>query len=237
MATKIEYSFFKNRSLSIKEMGAIPQSETTKMIAFNIDRIGYEGPIVAPLIPPEPILLPNAKLTTILNVVSVNSGIFIICRDYFIDFLKDFELGEYTVWPMKFHYKNSVLDNYHLFHISYPIDNELIDYENSKFSIGKIGDWRDKGKRKRISIKNYINYIGIREKLIDSGNEIKHEKIVLDFSHAKEDIIRLETPPVRGYYFSEKLIKELKKQRFTGFSFFEIAKKNKNVELKKEERK
>lgn len=235
MATKIEYSFFKNRSLSIKEMGAIPQSETTKMISFNINGMGYEGPIVAPLIPPEPILLPNAKLTTILNAVCVNSGIFIICRDYFIDFLKDFELGEYTVWPMKIHYNDSALDNYHLFHISYPIDNELIDYKNSRFSIGEIGDWRDKGKRKKIIIKNYIDYIGLREELNDSGNEIKHEKIVLDFSKAKEDVIRLETPPIRGYYFSERLIKEIKKHRFTGFSFFEIGKKNKNVELKKEE--
>lgn len=231
MVIKMNYYLFKNRSVSIKEMGAIPQSETTKLIAFNSNELGYEGPITVPLVPPEPILLPKAKVTSFLNVVSVNSGIFIVCRDYFIDFLKGFNLSEYKVWPIKIHHNDSLLENYKLFHLSNTGDHELIDHKKSLFSIGEIGDWRDKSKRKKTIIKDYANYNNLREVLNDSGSEIKHEKIVLDFNTSKEDIIRLETPPVRGYYFSERLANEMKKQWFTGFTFVEIDWKKKNVEV------
>ena len=213
-------------------MGAIPQSETTKKLPFNTDLFGFEGPITVPLIPPVPILSNNARPTTVLSIISLNSLIFIVARDYFIDFLKDFELGEYKVWPIKIHHNNEILENYRLFHLSYPSDDKLIDYENSMFSVGEIGDWRDTSKRKKVTVKNYSDYINLREVLNDTGNQIKHEKIVLDFHKAKEDLIRLETQRVRGYYFSERLKSEIEKQRFTAISFVEVGWRKKNVEVK-----
>ncbi len=65
----------------------------------------------------------------------------------------------------------------------------------------KYGDWKDKSKRRKVTIENQSNYLSLREVLGDSGNQIKHEKIVLSFQRGKYNLIRLEIPPVRGYDF------------------------------------
>ena len=93
---KLEYN-----SLNIKETG-------TQFQCVNVEEIGdmqnnifpLEGLIDFSFRLPVPIMESRAKPTTILSVIPINNR-FLVLKNYFIDFLKNFDIGICQNWNIK----------------------------------------------------------------------------------------------------------------------------------------
>ena len=90
-------------SLNTKETGT--QFQSTEGIIGDIqsDFIPFEGKINFAFKLPEPFLEKIAKHTTNLNVIKIPTW-FNVFKDYFIDFLNSFKIGEYQTWKLKVHH-------------------------------------------------------------------------------------------------------------------------------------
>ncbi len=226
---------FKN-SLITKEIGKYPQSKSVNKWG-DLDTVPYTGrkqPITEIWDIPEPIMQKKAKPSTLLHVIPFSNGIFLVLKKHFISFLKEFNVDHFNSWELKVHHKKEILTDYRLFHLSYPSDEECIDFKKSEFLIGKSEDWKDPSVRKPIKVDSYRNYLNLLEVLKESGDdaEIRCNKLILDFSDTNKDLIRLTDNPVDiGYYISERLKKAIEAERFTGMEFVEIDKIDKRIEV------
>ncbi|HLT33425.1 MAG TPA: hypothetical protein VKZ98_06505 [Aquaticitalea sp.] len=201
---------------------------------------GYFGDIQSAIFPmegkidfefdlPEPILENKAKPTTLLNAVFISNQ-FLVFKDYFLDFLKKFNVGEHQTWKIKVHHNHNILSDYSLFSLSYPKQRELIDFKKSSFYLGKYSDHKYVGND--IIISDYDNYLSTLE-VLKSGNDnfLKYKKIVLDLRSVQTDMFKLCIDPLGGYYVSEKLKTSIKEKRFTGITFKEIEGINNKIEV------
>jgi hypothetical protein len=222
-------------SQNIQEIGKYEQSEITK-VKGNINKLGQIGKIDdSQIILPEPIVDPKAKLTTYLSSIPINPLRFLILKNCFIDFLKDFNIEEFQTWNIKVHYKNSILKFYSLFYLTYPSQAKYVDYKNSEFLIGRLGDWNNNSSRVPISVDNYNEYNNLIESLRarDDKSDIRCHKLVLNLTKVKVDMFRLTNMPYfgSGYYVSERLKTAIEEQRFTGMAFKEIEEVDKRIEV------
>ena len=225
--------YYLGNSIEKKQIGKFPQSITTAKRG-NLDDIMKESPIQGIPDLPEPIIVPKALPSTYLGgTTSINTIYFLVLKDYFIEFLKVFKVGEYQTWPLKVHYRDEVLNYYRLFHLSYPSTEQIVDYTNSKFVIGIPYDWRDEEvKRKSINITGHENYLSTREVLKSDDKQIRCEKLVLNFSNVKEDIIRIcDLPYGNGYWVSERLKNAIEEKGYTGMEFRAPGQFNEDVEV------
>ncbi|WP_290860393.1 hypothetical protein [Flavobacterium sp.] len=178
---------------------------------------------------PIPIMQSKAKPTTILNVIPVNNR-FLILKNYFIDFIKNFEIGEFESWKIKVKHKNDYYDDYSLFVLSFPLQKEIIDFEKSKFYKGKFTDQSFLGED--IIIKDYENYLTVQNKFQNSDDDfLKFKLLSLDFSKIEVDMFRIWNFPFGGYYVSERLKNSIEEKRFTGFAFQEIEEMDKRIKV------
>lgn len=223
---KLEYN-----SLNIKETG-------TQFQCVSVEKIGdlqenifpLEGVINFSFELPIPILESKAKKTTLVNAIPINSK-FLIFKSYFIDFLKGFNIGKFQTWNIKIKQKSIYLDDYKLFILNYPIQKEIIDFEKTSFYKGKISDYSFIGEN--IEISNYDNYLVLHNKFQNSDDDLlKFHKICFDMSQLKLDMFRIFNFPFGGYYVSERLKKEIEKNRFTGMVFKEIETLGNNLTVK-----
>ena len=206
------------------EIGCYPQSTELKFKSFNTNEVTSRDSINYELIPPEPILEKKAKTTSLLNVTCLSSLIFLVFHNNFIDFLNNFTLGDYQTWSIKIHYKNKVINEYCVFHISQYSDSSYVDFENSKFIVGKQPVYKDQKIGKAVNIKDYNDYLNLEEVITDEDKSLRIQapKLILDFTKAKEDFIRFAEIPQVGYYVSEKLKNAILEKGFTGMDFIEI---------------
>ncbi len=212
----------------MKEIGRFPQVESFKVYG-SIRELGKNSKIVEEVTLPQPILFSKSKPSTYLTGV-VNSKLFLIVKNYFIEFLLDFNIGNHQLWNLKIQHRKKISDDYCLFHLSYPKQAQYVDYLQSDFYIGKRSDRKYKGKF--IKIKNCKNYLSTYIVLYEEGFRLKCDRLIFNFSTATEDLFRLTDIPFgHGYYVSERLKDAMEKKRFTGMAFKEIEEYNKKIKV------
>lgn len=211
-------------SLKTNEIGKFIQCSGA-LSRGNIGDLGLWKEITEQVNLPELAMDKKSKPTTILSTW-INSNKFLVLKKYFIDFLKNFNIGHFNHWSLKIHHKNEVLKDYELFHLSYPTGiKSIIKYKESDFVVLPRGGWDKTTITKPVQLENYENYCNLREILNESEDDltIAYTKLVLDFSNTTEDLIRfVGTPFNNGYYISERLKKAIEEKRFTGMTFQEI---------------
>jgi hypothetical protein len=215
---KLEYN-----SLNIKETG-------TQFQCVSVEKIGdmqknifpLEGLINFSFELPIPIMESKAKQTTLLNAIPINSK-FIILKSYFIEFLKKFDIGEFQTWSLKIKQKSIYYDDYKLFVLNFPIQKEIIDFENTFFFKGKISDFAFTGNNLHIS--DYDKYLKIHAEFQNSDDDLlKIRKVCFDMRQVKVDMFSIYNFPFGGYYVSEKLKNAIEEHRFSGMVFTDIEK-------------
>ncbi|WP_396151514.1 hypothetical protein [Flavobacterium sp.] len=128
----MKYYKLNYNSLNTKETGT--QFQSTEGIIGDIqsDFIPFEGKINFAFKLPEPFLEKKAKQTTYLNVIMIPSW-FNVFKDYFIDFLNGFKIGEYQTWKLKIHQNGKIINDYCLFFLNNTKQNELVKFDESEY--------------------------------------------------------------------------------------------------------
>ncbi len=229
--------YYKLELNSNKEIiGSYPQNIGSKNVA-DINKIynyGWEGPIKSLPVLPLPILNPKANLTTFINI-HINKLIFLVVEKSFIEFLDNFHVGHFQTWNIEVDYKDKILNDYRLFHLSHPSQKKLVDFKRSKFLVGQLGDWKDPSIRKLVEIENYKGYSNLQEVLRNSKDnlQLRCNKLVLDLTGQQSDLFRLSNIPYfgNGYYASERLRQSVEQKGFIGMVFKEIEQHNKRIKI------
>ena len=217
----MKYFKLNYNSSNIKETGTQFQSIDGILGDIQQDFIPFEGRTDFPFKLPEPFLQKKAKPTTFLNVIMIPAQ-FLVFKKHFVDFLCNFNVGEFQTWDVLVHQNNGIINNYLMFYIPDTSQTEIIDFKKSKFEINE--DWII-----RSTVGEIVDFANYEEYL---SSLIKHttppyliaNKLFLDFSKQNKDLIRLTNMPMTGggYYISERLKNAIEKERFTGFAFQEI---------------
>ena len=222
----MKYFKLRHNGIDFKEVGSYPQLE--KLIFLGdyekAEVSGYRNSIQENWRIPELEFGDKAKRTSLLSSC-ISSIVFLIFDFNSIDFLMNFKIGKHQTWPIKVHYKNEVLSDYLLFHISHPMDKVIVNYAESEFLIGKLGDWKDPSVRNPVKVDSYENYLSLLEVLKETTDksQIRCNKLVFDFKNTDLDMFRLiDVPFGNGYYVSERLRDAILAQRFTGMMFTPI---------------
>ncbi len=229
----MKYFKLKNNK-NIREIGKYPQAS----VKFwgDLDTIPYTGrrsPIQKDWNIPEPLMHKKAKATTLLDVMPFSPAYFLTFKDDFIKFLNNFNVDNFSTWQLKVHQKENILNDYKLFHLSYPSDGKFIDFKKSNFIVRPKGVINDttSSSIKINDLNNYLNSIEILEGSKDDLI-VSYDKLVLDFSNATEDIIRfIDVPSDIGYYVSEQLKIAIEKEGFTGMAFQEIEEMDNRIKV------
>lgn len=147
------------------------QFQSTEVFFGDIQKNIFpsEGKINFDFVLPEPFLEKKAKPTTYLNVIMI-PGRFIVLKDYFIDFLKNFNIGEYQTWKLKVHHNDKIIDDYSMFISNYPKQRELVLFNKSEFYLGKYSDSQYMGSS--INIYDYEDYLIKRNKLSNENVDL-----------------------------------------------------------------
>lgn len=217
-------------SINTKEIGVYPQViKTNQALEIQEFGLGFNEHIQKQFILPEPILQNKARETTMISVTAINNNVFLVLKNYFIDFLKDFKIADFQSWKIYAYHKKQLVAYYSLFHLSYPSQKELIDFEKSRFKV--------KDSLNNISLekkfRNFHDYQTDWERLIWKGSVITFDILYLDFSMLNLDLIRIINIDSIGigYYVSERLKNAIEEQKFTGFAFQEIEEIDKRIKV------
>tara|TARA_R110001583_G_scaffold60219_10_gene179040 strand:- start:938 stop:1618 length:681 start_codon:yes stop_codon:yes gene_type:complete len=209
-------------SIDRKIIGVFPQSEECFVGDIQKDFIPWEGPIDFDFKLPEPILEKKSKQTSYVRVVAISVR-FLVVDNEFLNFLKNYNIGNYQKWKIKTWQNEELIKKYNLFILNDTKQSEYIDFEKSDFLIGKLGDWKDRSTRRPISIKNYDEYIYKKEKLGKESLMLLHDKVTLDLKGVNVDMFRIVNAPLGGYYVSERLKNAIEENGFTGMEFKEVG--------------
>lgn len=215
-------------SIDEKEVGIFPQSINYKNLSpIQEFGLGFYERIDKEFILPELIIRKSAILTNLLCTV-IDSSIFAVIDDNFLNFLIKFNINDYQTWELKAEYRGKIIDKYKLFHLSSPC-LEIINFEKTLFKVKDINSNILKEKK----YQNRKEYQDHWKKLIWEGSVITFDILHLDFSNLDLDIIRIiDIDSIGiGYYVSEKLKTAIEKEKFTGFSFQEIEEMDDRIKV------
>lgn len=223
------YSFSYN-SGNIEETGTLFQSINGIFGDIQNGSLPFEGKIDQEFALPEIYLEKKAKHTDLLNSVIIPPW-FLVLKKGFIDFLNNYKLDEIQSWNIKVHQNKLIYDEYSLFFLNFPKQDEVINFRESDFYIGKYSEFQYEGER--MTITSYSEYLQKRKKLesLDGDLLIKFRSILLDLKNIKTDLFRIINAPLSGYYVSEKLKTAIIEKGFTGIEFKEINEMNKRVKI------
>lgn len=220
-------------NLNIKDIGVYPQSISSKMYWETINLLNLDGTIKKDFRLPNIILEPKAKHSTFIDSIVIPKNKFLTFKKYFVDFIKQFNIGEFKTWDLKVTHNKKIITDYCLFLLIDTSDAFVINYKESVFCIGKTHSKED---RKPVIINSSNEFNNISLVLIEEekGKRILQEKILLDFSNVKQDLIRINSLhfDIGGYYVSERFKKAYEENRFTGIGFKEVEALDKVVEIK-----
>ncbi|HZH70125.1 MAG TPA: hypothetical protein VFD80_06725 [Flavobacteriaceae bacterium] len=227
----MKYYKFEYNSLNEKETGTQFQCADGYIGDMQRNIFPMEGKIEFEFELPIPYMDKKAKSTTLLNFIPISYD-FMVLKNYFIDFIKNYNIGEFQEWSIKVTHNKTYYQDYSLFILNYPKQREIVDFRNSSFYLGRYSDYKFIGQN--ICVDSYDNYLSILEVLGENeDNFLKCSKIKLDLSKVDLDLLRLSnTPLAGGYYVSERLKKEIEKQRFTGFKFVAIEEMDSRIQVK-----
>lgn len=215
--------YFLKESIDTKVVGKYFQSEEM-IYPGDIYNVDYKDILSTLNTTPIPILKDKAIRTSFLSFPYINGLFFLIFNKKILDALKIINIEKYKLWDLSIHHKKEILTNYKLFNILDASDKKLINFEESKFLKGFLGDWKEPEKRQVIKIKNYEEYLKYQKVFKNNNSEIRCERLFLDFRNNNFDLIRVENNPViNGYLASEKLINLFKENNFTGLDYLDCA--------------
>ncbi|WP_066225024.1 hypothetical protein [Formosa haliotis] len=214
-------------SSNVKEVGKIPQSEECLIGDIQQDFIPWEGVINFGFKLPEPNLEKKSKQTSYLNVVAIPS-FFLVIDDELLNFLRGFKICNYQDWKINtWLNKKEITKKYNLFLLNDTKQSKYIDFKKSEFYSKKLGDWNNSSIQKSVFVKDYDEYIFVKEKLRKDKLMLLHKNVTLDLSKTKVDLFRIVNAPPGGYFVSEKLKNAIAENGFTGMEFTEVSELNK----------
>lgn len=222
-----------SRSLNLKEIGVYDQSISCIKYWDLSDVLNIDGTLKEGFPLPHIKLENKAKQSTFINAVNIGSNNFLAFKNYFIDHIKQFNIGEFKTWNIEMTHNGKIITDYCLFRLINSMEANVIDFNHSQFCIGKPFT---KENRKQVELKSYHEYINIRLLLREENTrkQLLPEKLVLDFSNLKKDIIRISnlTSLIGGYLVSERFKNAYEENRFTGIDFKEVEAIDKRIEVK-----
>lgn len=222
---KLEYN-----SLNKKETGTQFQSTTGIVGDIQCNHIPFEGKINFAFNLPEPILEKKAKLTSYLNSMIMPSW-FLILHNDFVEFITNFNLGEYQVWKIKIHFNGKIINDYKMFYLCDSMAKEVINYSQSEFYEAKYTNHQDISEL--IQISNHDDYVRKRDETSNNNSFsfLNHKTVLLDFSKLTVDIFKIINAPYSGLFVSERLKHAIEENGFTGMAFKEIEAVDKRIKV------
>lgn len=223
---KLEYN-----SLNIEETGTQFQSITGDIGDMHSNFLPFEGKILTDFKLPVIHLQNNAKQTTLLNSVIIQPW-FLIFRNNFIKYLKEYNISEFQCWNIDITHNKEIIRDYSLFYLIKGIQDTIVDYKNSEFFIGNFNKSKDNTSGKNVGINNYYEYLKIKSFTDNDDNLFLYcNKVVINLKNIEFDLFRLINIPFGGYFVSERLKNAIEQNRFTGMRFQEIEEFNSNIKV------
>lgn len=223
--------FLLSDSINNKEIGCFPQSQTFINVGSlrDDDLLMRNGLINRKIIIPELQLMNKAIPSTIISS-PVNNSNFLVTKNYFIEFLRNYKLGKIQYWNLLVHHKKHILNDYSLFYMFNKNQDDFINFKDSKFLVGSGDDYFTRKNYNLVKINNYNDYIKMKEMLKDEGLIIISDELILYLSNLDLDMFRLNVH-TGGYFVSERLKDAIEQNRFTGMRFQEIEEFNSNIKV------
>ena len=206
------------------ELGVIPQlAKWYKRADWEKVYSGIEGELPDDWQTPVVALHPKAKLTTQLTGILL-APVVLTLKKSFVKFLQDFDLPPHKTWPILLIHSDQDIHDYVLFHISDPLDHELIDIEKSSFYAAEGIPYGGKLEGEPIQIKDAEEYkrVKLELKYEDSSRSLYSTPAVFDFSRTNHDLIRMTNEPHLGYFLSQKLKDAIEEYGVTGIGWEEL---------------
>lgn len=183
------------------------------------DDLPFEGKIDFDFDLPIPKLEAKAKLTAFLKVMFID-GPFLVLENDFITFLKKFNFDEIQTWAIEIKQKDQTYYNYSLFYVPKTYQSEVINFKDSDFF--SCDFFNHNNNIKKEEIKDYENYLKIREKVDNDNRILKYNTLVLNLSNFDKDFFRLINCPFSGYFVSERLKEAIEREGFQSMRFEDI---------------
>jgi len=223
--------FVLSDSIDYKEIGCFPQSQTFINVGsiHDDDLIMHNGLISKKIILPELQLMNKANLSTIISS-PVSNNDFLVSKNYFIEFIKNFKIGEIQYWNILVHHKKTIINDYSLFYMFNKNQDDIVNFKESNFLVGSGNDYFTRKNYKLVNINNYDDYIKMKEMLKDEGLIIISDELILNLTNLDLDMFRLNVH-TGGYFVSERLKDAIEQNRFTGMRFQEIEEFNSYIKV------
>jgi len=191
----------------------IPEIENYFNTEYSIWRLKQPTESIDKIIIPDFKIKKTTKPTDLLRSIHLNQNCSILCSKGLKNLLLSFKMQEFKAYDVIVYYKNQK-HNYFLIHFLEESLN-LIDFNESSFSIPPISNYLDKSKNihTQINIKSELDY---KAKLATYGS-IKCERLrILNHNF---DVFRIGGVSMSGIYLSNKVIDKMKDENITGVFF------------------
>ena len=221
----MNYYKLSNYCTDPSEMGTFPQlAKWLKRADWEKVYSGIEGELPNNWQTPIVALHPKAKLTTQLTGILL-APVVLTLKKSFVKFLQDFDLPPHKTWPIHLVHRDQDIHDYLLFHISDPIDYELIDIEKSSFYAAEGIPYGGKLEGELIQIKDAEEYkrVKLELKYENSSRSLYSSPAVFDFDRTTYDLIRMTNEPHLGYFVSQKLKDAIEEYGVTGIGWEEMS--------------
>ena len=222
-------------SSDTKEIGRkFPQSIKfmTRMGSIQEDTIGDFGPIDnKSFIVPDLEVSKTAKVTSLISSAGIVGSKFLVIDKDLLGTFQEFNLGSYQVWPIDVWWKGNKLEDYFLFHLSYPSNDEWIDFSKTEFEMKEIGS------NEFLGVKVFKDFHDFKHTLLsnfEGKRAIPYTKeIYLKPTNTKSDMVRLSLwfSGLMGYFISERLKEELEYRNHSGMNFVPLEQSNNRIRL------
>lgn len=206
-------------SLNKDVTGTQFQSVSGEFGDIQNENIPFEGRIEYDFKLPMPILEDKARLTSYVNVTFIPNW-FLVLEKKFISFLRKFNIDEFQVWDIRLKQREKIFDDYLLFYMPKTYQSEFINYADSDFY--SCDFFNHNSNLKKEEIKNYEDYLKVRDRVEMEGKILKNNKLILDLQKFDKDFIRLINAPINGNFISERLKNEIENNNYSGMTFEEI---------------
>jgi hypothetical protein len=222
-------------SSDTKEIGRrFPQSIKfmTRMGSIQEDGIGQFGPInEEKFILPDLELSKTAKVTNLISSAGIVGSRFLIINKELLATFREFNLGLHQFWPIDVWWKGNKLEDYFLFHLSYPSNDEWIDFSKTIFHL-KVNGTDEVVDSKRVN--NISELWNLLHTPVDGKILIPTPKdIFIHPNKTSYDLVRITfwSHGINGYFVSDRLKEEIEKRKLTGMHFIPLNEVDNRVVL------
>lgn len=166
----------------------------------------------------------DAKLPDVLEV-DIGSSNFRVFSKKLLQIIKGLNVQEYSTRQIVITSEKKLIENYHAFHFNDIIEDKVINWQESLFSICNKIDWanRSSGKVKKeleeVQFDNLEDYRKKREELKKQGNKLTLSKKELSISSDYDYDLALHVGLLGGIVCSEKFKNKVEKNNIVGLKF------------------